>query len=178
MRMFNREFDQFTDSKTDFYPKPLQKDIDELNQFIYETINNGVYRAGFATSQRAYEDSVRRLFQALDTLESRLTHQRYLFGERLVETDWRLFVTLIRFDAVYYGHFKCNLRRIVDYPNLWGYLRDLYQYDAIFETVNFDHIKRHYYMTHDHLNPTGIVPLGPDLDLNSNPGRSHLKNDL
>jgi putative glutathione S-transferase len=177
MRMFNHEFEQFTDSKTDFYPQPLQKDIDELNQFVYETINNGVYRAGFATSQRAYEGSVRRLFQALDTLESRLTHQRYLFGERLVETDWRLFVTLIRFDAVYYGHFKCNLQRIVDYPNLWGYLRDLYQYDDISTTVNFDHIKRHYYITHDHLNPTGIVPLGPDLDLDSNPGRSHLKND-
>ncbi|HJU05530.1 MAG TPA: glutathione S-transferase family protein [Nitrospiraceae bacterium] len=177
MRMFNREFDAFTDSRADFYPEPLRKDIDELNRFIYETINNGVYRAGFATSQRAYERAARRLFEALDALESRLASRRYLFGERLVETDWRFFVTLIRFDAVYYSHFKCNLRRIIDYPNLWGYLRDLYQDDTISETVNFDHIKRHYYITHDHLNPTGIVPLGPDLDLDSHPNRNHFNSD-
>lgn len=128
-------------------------------------MNDGVYRAGFATSQRVYEQAARRLFDALDQLDQRLASQRYLFGDRFVETDWRLFVTLIRFDAVYYGHFKCNLRRIADYPNLFGYLKDLYQTGGIAETVNFDHIKRHYYITHDEMNPTRIVPLGPQQDL-------------
>ncbi len=174
MRMLNSEFRHLTDNTSDFYPDDLRKDIDRLNAFVYENVNDGVYRAGFATSQRVYEDAVRRLFDALDSLDSRLSHQRYLFGPRIVETDWRLFVTLVRFDAVYHGHFKCNLRRIVDYSNLSGYLKDLYQYDGVATTVDFDHIKRHYYITHDDINPTGIVPLGPDQDLNSPHGRDHL----
>jgi glutathionyl-hydroquinone reductase len=174
MRMFNGEFNRFTDSTIDLYPEGLRKEIDDLNVFIYENVNDGVYRAGFATSQPVYERAVRRLFEALDLLESRLTHHRYLFGSQFVETDWRLFVTLVRFDAVYHGHFKCNLRRIVDYPNLFGYLKDLYQTDGIAATVNFDHIKRHYYITHDDINPTRIVPLGPDQDLTSPHGRKRL----
>ena len=165
MRMFNGEFNRFTESSIDLYQEGIRKEIDDLNTFIYENVNNGVYRAGFATSQQAYERAVRRLFEALDQLEDRLARQRYLFGSQFVETDWRLFVTLVRFDAVYYGHFKCNLRRIIDYPNLFGYLKDLYQTDGIADTVNFDHIKRHYYITHDDINPTRIVPLGPDQDL-------------
>jgi putative glutathione S-transferase len=171
MRMFNREFNAFTDSRLELYPEPLRAEIDALNDEIYEQVNNGVYRAGFATTQRAYERAVRRLFATLDQLERRLGERRYLFGDQFVETDWRLFVTLIRFDAVYHGHFKCNIRRIVDYPNLFGYLRDLYQTPGIAETVNFDHIKRHYYMTHTEINPTRIVPVGPDQDLTSDPGR-------
>ena len=165
MRMFNSAFNRFTDSTLDLYPEALRKDIDELNAFIYENVNDGVYRAGFATSQRVYEKAVRRLFDALDQLEARLATRRYLLGAQFVETDWRLFVTLVRFDAVYHGHFKCNIRRIADYPNLFGYLRDLYQTDGIADTVNFDHIKRHYYVTHDDINPTRIVPVGPDQDL-------------
>ncbi len=164
MRMFNRAFHQFTRSPIDLYPEDLQRKIDELNAFIYENVNNGVYRAGFATSQPAYELAVTKLFDALDQLEVRLSAQRYLFGQRIVETDWRFFVTLLRFDAVYHGHFKCNLRRIVDYPSLFGYLKDLQQ-EGVADTVNFDHIKRHYYITHDAINPMGIVPLGPDQDL-------------
>ena len=175
MRMFNREFDRFTESRIDLYPADLRKEIDELNGFIYEHVNNGVYRAGFATAQNAYERAVRRLFEALDILEARVAKQRYLFGASVVETDWRLFVTLIRFDAVYYGHFKCNIRRLADYANLFGYLKDLYQYDGIADTVNFDHIKRHYYMTHDEINPTRIVPVGPDQDLQSGHGRERLR---
>jgi len=174
MRMFNSEFNRFTDSTLDLYPAGLRSEIDQLNDTVYEDINNGVYRAGFATSQRAYEGAVRRLFDALGRLEARLSDRRYLFGPEFVETDWRLFVTLLRFDAVYHGHFKCNVRRIVDYPNLFGYLRDLYQVDGVAKTVNFDHIKRHYYVTHQHINPTRIVPLGPDLDLRSAHGRGHL----
>ena len=174
MRMFNSEFDALTDSEVDLYPESLHEDIDQLNLTVYENINNGVYRAGFATSQRVYESAVRRLFETLDSMESRLASRRYLLGSHPVETDWRLFVTLIRFDAVYYGHFKCNVKRIVDYPRLWGYLKDLYQYDGIAETVNFDHIKRHYYVTHDQINPTRIVPLGPELDLQAGHGRGHL----
>ena len=137
-------------------------------------MNSGVYKAGFATTQSAYEKAVQALFAALDQLEERLRNRRYLFGNRVVESDWRLFCTLIRFDVVYHGHFKCNLRRIVDYPNLNGYLRDLYQQPGIAETVNFDHIKRHYYITHDDLNPTRIVPLGPILELQRPHGREHL----
>jgi glutathionyl-hydroquinone reductase len=175
MRMFNREFDGFTDSGIDLYPEDLCNEIDELNAFIYENVNNGVYRAGFATSQNAYEQAVRRLFEALDILDARLARQRYLFGSRLVETDWRLFVTLVRFDAVYHGHFKCNIRRLADYAHLFGYLKDLYQYDGIAGTVNFDHIKRHYYMTHDEINPTRIVPVGPDQNLHSGHGRERLR---
>ena len=174
MRMLNSEFHQFASGGPDLYPADLRADIDGLNDTIYKDINNGVYRAGFATSQQAYERAVRRLFNALDVLEQRLSDRRYLFGARPVETDWRLFVTLIRFDPVYSVHFKCNVRRIVDYPNLFGYMKDLYQHPGIAETVNFDHIKRHYYMTHDDINPTRIVPLGPDQELISSHGRDRL----
>lgn len=174
MRIFNREFDQFIDSTLDLYPERLRAEIDDLNRFIYERINDGVYRAGFATAQAVYEQAVTWLFDALDFLEARLADRRYLFGSTFVETDWRLFVTLIRFDAVYHGHFKCNLRRIIDYPNLFGYLKDLYQTNGIAETVNFDHIKRHYYMTHTAINPARIVPLGPIQDLTTPHGRERL----
>lgn len=142
--------------------------------FLYENVNSGVYNAGFATTQAAYEKTVLALFAALDQLEERLQKRRYLFGNRIVESDWRFFCTLIRFDVVYQGHFKCNLRRIVDFPNLNGYLRDLYQQPGIAETVSFDHIKRHYYITHDDINPTRIVPLGPILELERPHGREHL----
>jgi putative glutathione S-transferase len=174
MRMFNSEFNRFTDRGLDLCPAALRSEIDRLNDDIYENVNNGVYRAGFATSQRAYERAARRLFDALDRLDHRLRDRRYLFGPHFVETDWRLFVTLVRFDAVYHGHFKCNVRRIVDYPSLSGYLKDLYQVDGIADTVNFDHITRHYYVTHRHINPTGIVPLGPELDLGAPHGRGSL----
>lgn len=174
MRMFNSAFNRFTTNSLDLYPQDLREEIDRLNAFIYENVNDGVYQAGFATSQRAYERAVGRLFDALDGLEARLSTRRYLFGSRIVETDWRLFVTLIRFDVVYYGHFKCNIRRIADYPNLFGYLKDLYQHNGIGDTVNFDHIKRHYYVTHDDINPTRIVPIGPVQDLTSPHGRAHL----
>ena len=175
MRMFNGEFNRFTESTIDLYQDGIRKEIDDLNTFIYENVNDGVYRAGFATSQQAYERAVLRLFDALDQLEARLARQRYLFGSQFVETDWRLFVTLVRFDAVYHGHFKCNLRRIIEYPNLFGYLKDLYQTDGIAATVNFDHIKRHYYITHDDINPTRIVPLGPDQDLTTPHSRELLR---
>jgi putative glutathione S-transferase len=175
MRMFNGEFNRSTESTIDLYQEGIRKEIDDLNTFIYENVNDGVYRAGFATSQQAYERAVRRLFDALEQLEDRLARQRYLFGSQFVETDWRLFVTLVRFDAVYHGHFKCNLRRIIDYPNLFSYLKDLYQTDGIADTVNFDHIKRHYYITHDDINPTRIVPLGPDQDLSTPHGRELLR---
>lgn len=165
MRMFDREFADFTASRMDLYPPELEAQIEELDEWIYPTINDGVYRAGFATSQAAYERAVRRLFDSLDRLEELLAGRRYLTGSRITAADWKLFPTLIRFDAVYHGHFKCNLRRLVDYANLWGYVRDLYQQEGIAETVDFDHIKRHYYMTHPHINPTQIVPLGPVLDL-------------
>lgn len=166
MRMLECEFDAVARSNDlDFYPAEHRSAIDALNAEIYERVNNGVYRAGFATEQRAYEAAARTLFRELDRLDARLADRRYLFGALPVETDWRLFVTLVRFDAVYVGHFKCNLRRIADYPNLAGYLRDLYQFHDVATTVDFDHIKRHYYMTHDEINPTRIVPIGPQLDL-------------
>jgi glutathionyl-hydroquinone reductase len=173
-RMFNGVFNRFGDASVDLFPADLADEQNQLSAFIYDKVNNGVYKAGFATSQRAYERAARALFAALDQLEARLTTRRYLFGARIVETDWRLFCTLIRFDAVYYGHFKCNLHRIVDYPNLDGYLRDLYQQPGIAETVNFDHIKRHYYLTHGEINPTRIVPIGPMLDLGRPHGRERL----
>ncbi len=166
MRMFETQFDALGDrGALDLYPEEYRDEIDALNAMVYEKLNNGVYRAGFATNQRAYEKAALEVFAMLDELEARLSSKRFLFGPAPVETDWRVFVTLIRFDAVYYGHFKCNVRRIVDYSNLWGYLRDLYQYDGVAQTVNFDHIKRHYYYTHDDINPTRIVPVGPQLDL-------------
>ncbi|MCZ6676655.1 MAG: glutathione S-transferase family protein [Candidatus Poribacteria bacterium] len=171
MRVLNSEFDDFTDSDLDFYPEALRDEIDMVNDLVYPHINNGVYRAGFASTQTAYERAVYGLFDALDQLEERLSNQRYLIGNQQTEADWRLFTTLIRFDAVYHGHFKCNKRRIVDYPNLDSYLRDLYQHDGIAETVNFDHIKRHYYVTHDDINPTQIVPVGPDIDFDAPQGR-------
>jgi putative glutathione S-transferase len=156
----------------DLYPERLRHEIDQVNQLVYEDVNNGVYKAGFAASQAAYEAAVVPLFERLDWLEDRLGGQRYLAGDQITEADIRLFTTLVRFDAVYFGHFKCNLRRIIDYPNLWGYARDLYQRPGFGETVNFDHIKRHYYMTHEHLNPTRIVPLGPVVDWQSPHGRT------
>ena len=164
-RMFNHAFHRLGDASVDLFPADIAREQDELSAFIYQNVNNGVYKAGFATAQKSYETAARALFQALDQLEARLAGRRYLFGDRIVETDWRLFCTLIRFDAVYHGHFKCNLRRIVDYPNLDGYMRELYQQPGIADTVNLDHIKRHYYVTHDDINPTRIVPIGPWLDL-------------
>jgi putative glutathione S-transferase len=164
IRFLNSEFERFTPDRRDYYPPALRGEIDELNTFVYERVNNGVYRCGFAGTQGAYEAAVRRLFDALDVLDGRLSRSRYLLGSALTEADWRLFTTLIRFDAVYHGHFKCNLQRIEDYANLSGFLRDLYQVPGIAETVNFDHIKRHYYVSHAHINPTRIVPLGPMLD--------------
>ncbi|MFY9719808.1 MAG: glutathione S-transferase family protein [Candidatus Cybelea sp.] len=176
MRMFESEFDAFaTNPKLDLYPRELRAQIDDLNGLLYETFNDGVYRAGFATTQAAYERAAYRVFETLDLMEKRLATQRYLFGAKPLETDWRFFVTLVRFDPVYHGHFKCNLRRIVDYPNLYGYLRDLYQIDGIAETVDFDHIKRHYYVTHDDINPTRIVPIGPHQELDSPHGRASIE---
>ena len=148
----------------DLYPERLRREIDEINTVVYEDVNNGVYRAGFATKQQSYERAVDTLFARLDWLERRLTMQRYLVGKQLTEADIRLFTTLVRFDAVYVGHFKCNLRRLIDYPNLWAYARDLYQHAGFGETVDFDHIKRHYYMTHEQINPNRIVPKGPIVD--------------
>src|SRR5215831_15369009 len=164
IRMLNGAFGRFTNVRTDYYPAALRNEIDRVNALVYENVNNGVYRAGFATSQQAYEDAFRALFGALDELERRLSRQLYLVGKEITEADWRLFTTLVRFDAVYYSHFKCNLRRIIDYPNLSNYLRDLYQQPDIAATVNIDQIKRHYYASQRHVNPTGIVPLGPQLD--------------
>ncbi len=174
MRMFETQFDAFGDAHLDLYPPEHRAEIEELNAGIYETVNDGVYRAGFATTQQVYERAAYRVFETLDRLEKRLATRRYLFGERPLETDWRLFVTLIRFDAVYVGHFKCNLRRIADYPNLSGYLRDLYQIPGVKPTVDFDHIKRHYYVTHDDINPTRIVPVGPAQDLDAPHGRDRV----
>jgi len=164
IRMLNSAFDAFTDARADYYPKELRGEIDRVNDLVYPNINNGVYRAGFATTQQAYEEAFRALFAALDQIEKRLAGSRYVAGNRLTEADWRLFTTLLRFDAVYFSHFKCNLRRIADYPNLSNYLRDLYQVPGIAETCDLDHIKRHYYGSQRQVNPTGIVPLGPELD--------------
>jgi putative glutathione S-transferase len=174
LRMFNSEFNDFATSDYDFYPASLGSEIDKINKRVYERVNNGVYLAGFATAQRPYERAAKRLFETLDELDARLSSRRYLLGQRMTESDWRLFPTLIRFDAVYHGHFKCNLRRVVDYPHLWPYLRDLYQHDGIAATVNLDHIKRHYYMTHDEINPNRIVPIGPALDLSAPHGRERV----
>ena len=164
-QMFDGAFRAFATRDGKLFPNDIAGEQTKLSRFIYEMVNNGVYRAGFATRQRSYEHACRALFAALDELETRLTTSRYLFGDRFVESDWRLFCTLVRFDVVYYIHFKCSLRRILDYPNLQGYLMDLYQQPGIAETVNFGHIKRHYYMTHDAINPTRIVPIGPVLEL-------------
>ena len=164
IRMLNSEFDAFGDASLDFYPKELRGEIDGINAVIYDNVNNGVYKCGFATTQEAYEEAFDALFETLDMLEERLSGQRFLVGPRITEADWRLFTTLVRFDPVYVGHFKCNLRRIADYPNLSNYLRDLYQYPGVSETVNMDHIKNHYYRSHPSVNPTRIVAKGPLLN--------------
>jgi len=176
IRMLNGAFGRFTNVRTDYYPPALREEIDRVNALVYENVNNGVYRAGFATSQEAYEEAFRAVFRVLDELERRLARQRYLVGRDITEADWRLFTTLVRFDAVYYSHFKCNLRRIIDYPNLSNYLRDLYQQAGVAATVNMDHIKRHYYGSQRHVNPTGIVPLGPQLDFLAPHDRGRFEN--
>lgn len=167
IRMFNSAFDGVGACEGDYYPEDLRAEIDAVNDRVYDTVNNGVYKAGFATEQGPYEDAVTTLFDSLDWLDARLSGQRYLVGNRLTEADWRLFTTLVRFDAVYVGHFKCNIRRIADYEHLSAYVRDLYQYPGVAETVHMDHIKNHYYASHDTINPTGVVPLGPALDFSA-----------
>jgi putative glutathione S-transferase len=164
IRMLNSAFDDLTDVRTDYYPAALRAEIDAINEVIYPNINNGVYRAGFATTQEAYEEAAYGIFETLDKLEERLSRQRYLVAGQITEADWRLFTTLVRFDAVYYSHFKCNLRRIADYPNLGNYTRDLYQMPGVAETVSLEQIKRHYYGSQRQVNPTGIVPIGPAID--------------
>lgn len=164
IRMFNSAFDGIGAVEGDFYPEPLRTEIDALNERIYHTVNNGVYKAGFASTQEAYEEAVAPLFETLDWLDDRLSTQRYLTGSAITEADWRLFTTLVRFDPVYYGHFKCNIRRISDYEHLSGYMRDLYQQAGIAETVNFQHIKNHYYASHESINPSRIIPMGPKFD--------------
>jgi len=164
IRMLNSSFDAFTEVTTDYYPEQLRQQIDAINQPIYDNINNGVYRCGFATTQAAYEKAFARLFAELEQVEEKLSNQRYLTGEQITEADWRLFTTLIRFDAVYFGHFKCNLKRIVDYPNLSNYVRELYQIPGIAETIAIEDIKRHYYFSHTSINPTQIIPVGPMLN--------------
>ncbi|WP_166416795.1 glutathione S-transferase family protein [Cochlodiniinecator piscidefendens] len=172
IRMFNSEFDEIGAKEGDYYPEELREDIDAVNTRIYDTVNNGVYKAGFAGTQEAYEEAITPLFETLDWLEERLSTQRYLFGNsQITEADWRLFTTLVRFDPVYVGHFKCNLRRIRDYVMLWGYVRDLYSKPGVAETVNFFHIKQHYYGSHTALNPSGIVPSGPTIDYTEAHGR-------
>lgn len=166
MRMLNTAFYGVGAKEGDYYPKELQEEIDAVNELVYHNVNNGVYKAGFATNEGVYQEEVGRLFKTLDQLEARLENQRYLVGDQITEADWRLFTTLIRFDSVYYSHFKCNIRQIRDYKNLWRYTRELYNWPGIAETVNFKHIKEHYYRSHKNINPTGIVPVGPILDFN------------
>ncbi|EGR1390638.1 glutathione S-transferase family protein [Vibrio parahaemolyticus] len=167
IRMFNSAFNDLTGNHDDYYPEPLRVVIDEWNDYIYPNVNNGVYRCGFATSQEAYEEAFESLFSALDKIDGHLATHRYLAGNKITEADWRLFTTLVRFDAVYVGHFKCNKQRIVDYVNIQGYLKELYQIDGIADTTDFYHIKRHYYFSHTGINPTQVVPKGPDLDFSS-----------
>jgi len=174
IRMFNSAFDEVGATGPDYYPEPLRDEIDELNEEIYHTVNNGVYKSGFATTQEAYEEAVTALFKTLDALEERLATRRYLVGPQITEADWRLFTTLVRFDPVYFGHFKCNLRRIVDYPNLWGYTCDLYQQPGIAETVDIPYFKAHYYGSHQSINPHGVIPIGPDIDYTVAHGREKL----
>jgi putative glutathione S-transferase len=171
IRMFNSAFDGVGATTGDYYPAASRSEIDAINQRVYETLNNGVYKCGFAASQSAYEEAVGPLFETLDWLEERLGHSRFLCGNRLTEADIRLFTTLVRFDVVYHGHFKCNIRRIVDYRHLWAYTRDLYQLPGVAATVDLMHIKRHYYMSHRRINPSGIVPVGPLLDFEESPER-------
>jgi putative glutathione S-transferase len=174
IRMLSREFAPLCRTPFDFYPEALRGEIDAINARVYETVNNGVYRSGFATTQAAYESAVNALFDSLAWLEERLSMRRYLLGERITEADWRLFTTLIRFDAVYYGHFKCNRRHVYEHPSLWGFARELYQWPGVAETVDFGAIKRHYYGSHRTINPSGIVPVGPELDLANAHGREVL----
>ena len=174
IRMFNTAFDEIGAKPGDYYPASLRSEIDILNDRIYGTVNNGVYKAGFATTKEAYEEAVTPLFETLDWLEERLSSQRYLMGNDITEADWRLFTTLVRFDAVYVGHFKCNIRRIVDYPHLYGYVCDLYQQPAVAASVNMEHIKHHYYASHETINPTRIVPVGPHIDFMAVHGRAKL----
>ncbi|MEO0772055.1 MAG: glutathione S-transferase family protein [Pseudomonadota bacterium] len=171
IRMFNSAFDRLTDNSLDFWPEDMREAIEPVNARIYGTLNNGVYKAGFATSQEAYDAAVHPLFDTLDWLEARLADNRYLMGDQITEADWRLFTTLIRFDLVYHLHFKCNRARIIDYPNLWGYLRELYQWPGVKETVNFDHIVRHYHYSHETVNPHRIIPINPVLDFEAPHGR-------
>jgi putative glutathione S-transferase len=175
IRMFNSAFDHLGARAGDYYPEDLRAEIDAINEPVYHHVNNGVYKSGFATRQEAYEEAVTALFDTLDDLESKLEHQRYLAGSRLTEADWRLFTTLVRFDPVYVTHFKCNLRRIADYPNLSNYLRELYQMPGIAETVNLDHIRQHYYRSHPTVNPHGIVPVGPQVDYDAPHNRERLE---
>ena len=175
IRMLNSAFDGLTGSTLDFYPAHLRTEIDTVNAAVYRHVNNGVYKCGFATAQAAYEEAFDALFTTLDDLEQRLTRQRYLLGDRITEADWRLFTTLVRFDPVYHGHFKCNLRRLADYPNLWNYTRELYQVPGVAGTVNLHHIKHHYYGSHASVNPSGIVPKGPAIDFERPHGREGLK---
>ena len=180
IRMLNSAFDAFADADAsamadvDFYPQALRKEIDEINEPIYNNVNNGVYRSGFAKTQEAYNKAYDRLFNTLDELEHRLSKQRYLVGGQITEADWRLFTTLVRFDAVYYNHFKTNKKRLIEYPNLWAYTRELYQVPGVAETVNMDHIKYHYYSSHRSINPSGIVPKGPDIDFMQAHGRERI----
>lgn len=167
IRMLNTAFDGVGAKPGDYYPEALRPEIDALNTRVYDTVNNGVYRSGFASTQEAYDEAVHPLFETLDYLEERLADSRFLIGDQPTEADWRLLPTLLRFDAVYHGHFKCNLKRLVDYPNLWAYTRDLYQTPGIAETFNAEHAKRHYYESHTKVNPTGVVPAGPVVDLNA-----------
>ena len=164
MRILNSAFDEVGAKEGDYYPEALRPEIDAINEKVYHAVNNGVYKAGFATKQEVYQEEVMNLFAALDELEERLGENRYLVGDQITEADWRLFTTLIRFDSVYHGHFKCNIKRITEYKNLWRYTRELYNWPGIAETVNFKHIKDHYYRSHKNINPTGIVPAGPELD--------------
>jgi len=174
IRMFNTAFDNIGAKEGDYYPQALRGEIDALNERIYESVNNGVYKSGFATTQEAYEEAVVPLFETLDWLDERLSSRRYLCGNSITEADWRLFTTLVRFDPVYVGHFKCNIKRIADYANLSGYLRDLYQHPGVAGTVNMKHIKNHYYASHESVNPTRVVPVGPDMDLMAMHDRAHI----
>ena len=175
IRMFNSAFDAVTGNTADFYPEPLRPRIDRINARVYDAINNGVYKSGFATTQAAYDDAVTTLFDALDWVEGILAENRYLTGDTITEADWRLFTTLVRFDPVYHQHFKCNRRRIVDYPNLWAYTRELYQWPGVADTIHFDHIVRHYHYSHDSINPHRIVPINPVIDWHAPHGREALR---
>lgn len=174
IRMLNSAFDAFGNAALDFYPEDLRGEIDAVNKRVYETVNNGVYRAGFATTQEAYEEAYDALFETLDALEARLSRQRYLAGDRITEADWRAFTTLLRFDPVYHGHFKCNKRKLSEYPNLFAYTRELYQVPGVADTVNMHHIKHHYYVSHDMINPSGIVPKGPETNYDAPHDRDRL----